>query len=49
MNISLLSKWWWRLDDESGVRQDIIKAKYLRNSEVGNVRHKIDDSAVWTD
>ena len=29
MNISLLCKWWWRLEHESGIWQEIIQAKYL--------------------
>jgi hypothetical protein len=29
MNISLLCKWWWRLESENGLWQDIIEAKYL--------------------
>lgn len=49
MNICLLSKWWWHLENEKGIWQDIVKAKYLIKSEVGNVSHKIDDSPVWSD
>jgi hypothetical protein len=49
MNISLLCKWWWRLQNEKGLWQDIVRAKYLRTSEVGNVVHKLDDSPIWCD
>jgi hypothetical protein len=35
INISLLCKWWWRLENEKGLWQDIVRAKYLRTSEVG--------------
>jgi hypothetical protein len=30
MNISLLCKWWWRLENEIGLWQDIIYAKYMK-------------------
>lgn len=31
MNISLLCKWWWKLDNETGLWQDLVKAKYIKN------------------
>jgi hypothetical protein len=49
MNISFLCKWWWRLEKEQGVWQDIVKAKYLQHNGVRSVKHRIDDSPVWTD
>jgi hypothetical protein len=29
MNISLLCKWWWKLEKEDGLWQQIIRHKYL--------------------
>lgn len=49
MNISLLCKWWWRLDTESGLWQDIIRAKYLRDGLVNTVKPKLNDSPIWKD
>jgi hypothetical protein len=49
MNLSLLCKWWWKLENEEGLWQDLVKAKYLQNAGVGNVSHKMGDSPVWTD
>jgi hypothetical protein len=49
MNISLLCKRWWRLEKEQGVWQDIVKAKYLQHDGVRSVKHRINDSPVWTD
>lgn len=49
MNISLLCKWWWKLKNEDGIWQDLIKAKYLRNELVNTVKVKFDDSPVWKD
>jgi hypothetical protein len=36
------------LGREEGIWQDIVKARYLRKSEVGTVTHR-DDSPVWAD
>jgi hypothetical protein len=49
MNISLLCKWWWRLENESGLWQDVVRAKYLQNATIGTVSHKMGDSPVWPD
>jgi hypothetical protein len=49
MNISFLCKWWWRLDNEDGLWQELIRAKYLKKYVVSNVSHKLGDSSVWTD
>lgn len=49
MNICLLCKWWWKLENEEGIWQEIVKAKYLRKQVVGSVSHKLDDSPVWSD
>lgn len=44
MNISLMCKWWWRLENEKGLWQDIVKAKYMKNNGVSSVSHKFNDS-----
>jgi hypothetical protein len=49
MNISLLCKWWWRLEKEKGIWEEIVRAKYLKNGVIGNIGHKLDDSPVWAD
>ena len=49
MKKSLLCKWWWKLDKEDGVWQDIIKEKYLRNDTISSVTFKLGDSPVWRD
>jgi hypothetical protein len=48
MNISLLCKWWWRLENEKGIWQDIIKAKYLQHG-VSSMSNRLSDSLVWRD
>jgi hypothetical protein len=47
--VSLLCKWRWKLENEEGLWQDLIKAKNLQNARVGNVSHKMGSSPVWTD
>jgi len=49
MDISLLCKWWWRLEHESGIWQEIIQAKYLHGKPIGVVHHRLNDSSIWTD
>jgi hypothetical protein len=39
MNISLLCKWWWKLDNEDGLWQDVVRNKYMLGEAVGTVRH----------
>lgn len=49
MNLSLLCKWWWKLEKESGLWQDIVSYKYLRKANIFSVKHKQSDSPVWSD
>jgi hypothetical protein len=49
MNLSLLCKWWWRLEKESGLWQDIVKHKYMKKDNVSSVKHKQTDSPMWAD
>jgi hypothetical protein len=49
MNISLLCKWWWVLENEEGIWQRLVKLKYIQNSPIFLVKHKQSDSLVWSD
>jgi hypothetical protein len=50
MNVSLLCKWWWKLESEDGLWQSIVKAKYLGGGNlIGAIKHRPDDSPVWSD
>ena len=40
MNVSLLSKWWWRLEKEDGIWQRIIRAKYIKGELVSKVKSR---------
>lgn len=49
MNVSLLIKWWWKLEKETGPWQKIVKHKYLQKNSILDVSHKQSDSAIWAD
>ena len=46
-NISLMVKWWWKLETCDGLWQKIVRAKYLRNKSVASVRPRVTDSPGW--
>jgi hypothetical protein len=46
MNISLLCKWWWKLEKENGLWQQIIIYRYMQNKSIHNVGHKLNDSPI---
>jgi hypothetical protein len=46
-NISLLTKWWLKLDTHDGLWQRIVKARYLRNKTIANVLPRFSDSPCW--
>ena len=46
-NISLLAKWWWKLETQQGLWQDVIRAKYLKIDSVASVRCRFGDSPSW--
>jgi hypothetical protein len=47
MNISLLSKWLWKLFNETGPWQDLIWRKYLSKTTPGQAVAKNGDSHFW--
>ena len=46
-NVSLLCKWWWKLETQTGLWQSIVSAKYLRNKIVASVTSRVTDSPCW--
>ena len=49
MNISFLCKWWWKLENEKCLWQQIIQQKYLSHDLTSIVKGKNDDSPIWKD
>jgi len=44
-----LWKWWWKLEKEEGLCQQIVKYKYMQNKSIHTVDHRINDSFMWVD
>jgi len=49
MNISLLCKWWRKLEVEEGLWQKINRFKYLQSESICTVSHRQSDSPIWAD
>lgn len=47
MNKALLGKWIWKLENEEGWWQDILKNKYLRKKPMSIKKNKPGDSHFW--
>ena len=46
-NVSLLCKWWWKLETQTGFWQTIVSAKYLKSKPVASLKCKTTDSPCW--
>ena len=46
-NRCLLSKWWFRLVNEDGVWQNLLRRKYLSNKSLTQGQHRPRDSYFW--
>jgi hypothetical protein len=49
MNISLLCRWWWKLENEEGIWQEIVRHKYMKNKWIAQLSYKASNSPVWND
>jgi hypothetical protein len=43
MNIILLCKWWWMLENEEGLWQDIVNIQYVKGPHVCLIHNMISD------
>lgn len=41
MNFILLCKWWWKLEREKGISQDIVHKKYAKQKSITQLRQKL--------
>lgn len=46
MNISMLTKWLWNLENQNGLWQDIVRAKYVKGEPLIVIK-KQGDSQFW--
>jgi hypothetical protein len=49
LNVSLMCKWWWMLEHENGLWQEIVALKYIRDIHVCLIKPRASDSFIWTD
>jgi hypothetical protein len=49
INISLLVKWWWLLEIEERLWQDIVKIKYIKETLTCLIPQRYNNSHVWCD
>jgi hypothetical protein len=49
LNVRLLCKWWWALENEEGLWQDIVRFKYVNNSPTCLIPARLPDSPIWSD
>jgi hypothetical protein len=49
MNISLLCKWWWKLEHEGGLWQEIVRKKYKIRRGITQLQKNPRNSSVWND
>jgi hypothetical protein len=47
-NACILSKWLFRLFNEDGLWQDMVRKKYLTRNAISQVQFKKGDSQFWT-
>jgi hypothetical protein len=47
MNISLLTKWLWKLEKEDGLWHTIVKEKYMKGKALSVLKKKQGDSQFW--
>jgi hypothetical protein len=45
----LLCKWWWKLEQEECLWQELVKVEYLYKDSIHIVSHKLHDSPIWYD
>jgi hypothetical protein len=48
-NISLMCKWWWKLENEEGPWQQFMRRNYLGDAGIQWARHRSNDSPLWSD
>ena len=46
-NIILIVKWWWKLETQKGLWQDIVQARYLCKKTIADVTARFSDSPCW--
>jgi hypothetical protein len=48
MKISLLCKWWWKLEHEGGLWQEMVRKKY-KSRGITLLKRNVKNSPIWND
>lgn len=46
-NLCFLGKWLWKLENEDGLWQKLLRAKYLGKKTLGQCKRKVGQSHFW--
>lgn len=49
MNLSLLCKWWWKLESGKGTLQGIVEEKYVMQKLLTQLKRNHGNSQAWND
>jgi hypothetical protein len=49
MNLGLFCKWWWKLEHEEGLWQEIVRKKYKINRGITLLKRNVRNSPIWND
>lgn len=49
MNVSLLCKWRWKVENESRIWHDIVRKKYLKKGGITHLKKSNKNSPMWND
>lgn len=49
MNLSLLCKWWWKIETGQDLWQEIVQKKYIGTKTLWQLKKKPMNSSAWND
>jgi hypothetical protein len=44
-----MCKWWWKLEKDKGIWQEIVNNKYIHGNSILNIGPRVGESQVWSD
>lgn len=49
MNISMLCRWWWKLEMGERLWQDVVRKKYVTENGITQLKSRPTNSPIWND
>jgi hypothetical protein len=49
MNISMLCRWWWKLEMRERLWQDVVRKKYVTENGITQLKSRPTNSPIWND